>query len=120
MKIFNALFVLSYFGLLCSAFTGSAQRQEPQLENNSIEIQHSQVGESHFLIFENLLTIPEQNYERFFNRMLYLYPVTKNIKHVADLNQIQLEFNQKLPEPDVLNQILQKFSIKQYSISSHD
>ena len=120
MKNWLSLFLFLVCGLLYSAFTANAQASAAHLQNNSVEIQHSQIGEVHILVFQNLLTIPEENYQRFFNRMQLVYPAIIKVKHLENLNQIQLEFTLSLPETVVLSQILQKFSILQYSISSHD
>jgi hypothetical protein len=83
-------------------------------------IKHKTIEQTHILIFANLLSIPENNYNRFFQRMQKIYPMIISIERIEESNQIELSFYESLPQSEMLDQILQKFSIKDYSISIYD
>lgn len=116
----RTVFVL-FFISLTAIFSWAFDPNENQLtEEIPTQIYHSKNGEIHQLVFPNFLSIPKENYTRFFQRIQQVYPTIQVLIYHEDRQEFELHFFIELPTSDVLNNILTKFSIKHYSILHHD
>jgi hypothetical protein len=87
---------------------------------DSTRIQYVQKGDFHTLTFPNELSIPKENYAKFFYRMKHIYPEIIEIKSDENSSHFTLFFEQRPTQLTRLNEILQKFSITNFSIQAHD
>ena len=84
--------------------------------SNPIRIEHVIHGNQHTLTFPNQLQIPKENYAKFFHRMKNVYPEIMAVEEGEDSSSFTLFFENDLPESTRLNEILNKFSLRNYSI----
>jgi len=120
MKSIIALIVFSFS--LAFALPPRQFVLEARIDNDekNTTIHYSTIGERHVLVFPNLLSIPKENYPRFFQRMQHVYHSIQVLNYHQDREVFELHFYKVLPADEEFKQILQKFSILNYDILYHD
>lgn len=109
-------FILALQGFHSQSYVMSDFKNVALQSSNPITVEHSIEGNQHMITFPNQLQIPKENYAKFFHRMKNVYPEIMAIEEDEGSSSFTLFFENKLPESTRLNEILNKFSLRNYSI----
>lgn len=96
----------------------SNNQQPKEIQADTVLVKHFLVEQNSTLIFSNHLFIPKENYARFFERMMHLYPVIGAIHYHEREDEMELNFNVLISDDKQLFEILSKFSLKHYRLTA--
>jgi hypothetical protein len=81
-----------------------------------LHVKHAIREGIHELTFPNLLNIPRENYPKFFQRMLQVYGEILQLEFKEETKSFNIVFENNIPNRERLQELLSKFSIRNYTL----